>query len=163
MEDKSYEDIVAELTEMYAEDAGGGVSQTLLVFSVEGEKYAVAPAAIREIVRRTDVFPVPFLPLYVRGLLNYYSKPYAVVDLALLLDKERQDSNVFLVLNDENSVSIQVGSVKDFYECSENMRVFINENRSGFFDGAFLIDGDLVPVIDVDKIISKVREDIERA
>ena len=51
-----------------------------LIFSSGRERYAVESSAVREIVRNNSIYPVPFVPSYVRGIINYYSTPVAAVD-----------------------------------------------------------------------------------
>ena len=73
-----------------------------LVFDIRGKKYALHAEDIREIVMDIPVFYIPFVPPYIRGLINRHGEPYTVFDLNVLFEKEKQDSSTYLILNLEN-------------------------------------------------------------
>ena len=52
--------------------------------------YAIPADSVKEILRDATVFPLPFVPPYVNGVLNRYGDPYVVIDSAVLEGKEAQ-------------------------------------------------------------------------
>lgn len=53
----------------------------LVVFTLDQEEYAAPIADVQEIIRMTEVTPVPGAPEYIRGILNVHGKIVVVVDL----------------------------------------------------------------------------------
>lgn len=135
--------------------------QTVLIFAVGDNNYSIDSSSVKEIVRNVQVFSMPFLPKYIKGVLNYYSKPYAVVDILNFLDGKFLDgANIFLVLNDENNISLQITDVREFHEI-KNMQDFSNSEKANFFKGAIEFGNSTVPVLNIENIIQKIRSDIE--
>jgi len=52
-----------------------------LLFSLAGESYAIEVGRTREIIRLTEITPLPQLPSFVRGVINLRSKIVPIVDL----------------------------------------------------------------------------------
>ena len=48
------------------------ITKTWLVFSAGEKKYALLASDVREILRDVPVFPLPFVPEYLNGILNRY-------------------------------------------------------------------------------------------
>lgn len=53
----------------------------LVTFQLDREEYGVEIASVREIIRATDITPVPGAPSHVRGVINLRGKIIPVVDL----------------------------------------------------------------------------------
>ena len=58
-----------------------GLAGRYLIFSLAKESYAVEVARTREIIRLTEITPIPQLPSFVRGVINLRSKIVPIVDL----------------------------------------------------------------------------------
>lgn len=62
-----------------------------LTFELAHEEYGVPVLKVREIVRMTDITPVPRMPRHVRGVINLRGKVIPVIDLRLKLGFPQQD------------------------------------------------------------------------
>ncbi|MBE2216086.1 MAG: purine-binding chemotaxis protein CheW [Opitutaceae bacterium] len=58
-----------------------GLAGRYLLFSLAKESYAIEVARTREIIRLTEITPIPQLPSFVRGVINLRSKIVPIVDL----------------------------------------------------------------------------------
>ncbi len=126
--------------------------------------YAIPADSVKEILRDATVFPLPFVPPYVNGVLNRYGDPYVVIDSAVLEGKEAQDSFLFIVLNDESHTCLRITDVKDFFTASEKDVVHFTEAElSDYYDGTLNINGQEVFVLKVQAIIEKVGKEIAAA
>jgi len=129
-----------------------------------GNLYALPAGDVKEILRNADVFPLPFVPPYISGVLNRYGTPYVVIDPALMEGKPAQDSALFIVLNDESHSCLKIRDVKNFFPAEEKDVVrFAEEELSGFYEGTLTVDGQKALVIKVSAIIGKAGEDIAAA
>lgn len=137
--------------------------QNFLLFSINLKKYAVSSNLVRELLREVDVFPLPFVPSYVDGVLNRYGDPYVVIDPALLFNSEKQNNSLFLVFNDENKISIRISDVYDFYTIPvSEINRFTEEKSEQFFEGTFKYQSEDVLIIKKDAIVERVEKDFER-
>lgn len=142
---------------------------TWLIFTIGNSEdgnnqYAIPAESVKEILRDATVFPLPFVPLYVNGVLNRYGDPYVVIDSAVLEGKEPQKSLLFIVLNDESHTCLRITDVKDFFTASEKDMIHFSEAElSEFYDGTLKVDGHDVYVMNVQAIIEKVGKEIAAA
>ncbi|MCQ2981863.1 MAG: chemotaxis protein CheW [Treponemataceae bacterium] len=163
MSDALYNDIVAsQNTDTQSEEKASGA--TWLVFRTGSENYAIDSAEVKEIVRNTELFPLPFVPPYVKGVLNSYGIPYAVVDLSQLLGEDSTAERLFLILKNKNNVALQVADIQEFHHNSEvAFHGFTDSADAGtqLFLGTISFDDVIAPVLHATALIDKVRSDIE--
>lgn len=139
---------------------------TWLIFTIgnqsEGKNlYAIPAERVKEILRDTEVFPLPFLPPYINGVLNRYGDPYVVIDPALLEGKEAQKTFLFIVINDESHSCLRISDVKDFFSAADDEVVRFSETElSENYEGSLKINGNDVFVLNVQSIIEKVGKEI---
>lgn len=133
-----------------------------LVFTVGSENYALKSSSIREILRNNEIYPMPFVPSYIKGVLNYYGEPYAVVDIQALSGGEKLDGRLFMILKDQNKISLQVSEIQEFHSDKDVIKQKLQNNQdSTFFSGAITFDSITAPIINIKGITEKIRVDIE--
>src|SRR5262245_16604098 len=84
------EEILAQFIDKAQQDVNQGITtenreqgETLLhlvTFQLGKEEYGVEIASVQEIIRATDITPVPGAPAHVRGVINLRGKIIPVVD-----------------------------------------------------------------------------------
>lgn len=134
-----------------------------LVFKVGGRLFAIESMCVKEILRKNEVYPVPFVAPYIKGVLNFYGKPFAVMDFGIFLDAGETESSLFMILDNESDFAIQIDEVVDFY--SENdveEQIFTERAEKSYFLQVLTIGQESAPVLCVENIIKKVRDDIEK-
>ena len=140
---------------------------TYLVFKIGKENYAVESNEVREILRNNEIFPLPFVPNYIKGVLNSYGEPYAVLDLSLFFGGEAQDSALFMILKNENNLSLQVSDIQEFHSSKDiNFQKFSDKEDAGHFLGAITFSSSkdeeiTAPILELNSVIEKIRKDIE--
>ena len=138
--------------------------ETYLIFSVNESLFAFPSCDVKEILKDSQVFPVPFVPSYIKGVLNRYGDPYAVIDLASLVGEKEQNSSLFVVINDESHSCLKITDVKEFYSAAKKEIVGFSENEfSEFFDGALKIEGKEIFIINLQNFFKKVGKDLARS
>ena len=126
--------------------------------------YAIPADSVKEILRDATVFPLPFVPPYVNGVLNRYGDPYVVIDSAVLEGKEAQQSMLFIVLNDESHTCLRITDVRDFFTASEKDVIHFSEDElSAYYEGTLKVKNQEVFVLKVQAIIEKVKKEIAAA
>ncbi len=142
---------------------------TWLIFTIGNDAdsknlYAIPAENVREILRDATVFPLPFVPSYINGVLNRYGDPYVVIDSAVMEGKEAQQSFLFIVLNDESHTCLRITDVKEFFTASDKDVVHFSEAElSDFYDGTLKINEKEAFVLKVQAIIEKVGKEIAAA
>ena len=135
-----------------------------LIFTIGEKRFAIPAENVKEILRDATVFPLPFVPPYVDGVLNRYGDPYVVINPAILEGYESPQSMLFIVLNDESHSCFRITDVKDFFSATENDIVHFSEaEMSEFYEGTLNVDGQEVFVLKIQAIIEKVGKEIAAA
>ena len=135
-----------------------------LIFTIGEKRFAIPAESVKEILRDATVFPLPFVPRYVDGVLNRYGDPYVVINPAVLEGYEAPLSMLFVVLNDESHTCLRITDVKDFFTATEKDVIHFSEAElSEFYDGTLKIDGQDVFVLKIQAILEKVGKEIAAA
>lgn len=155
-----YSQIKEELAQEKVENVASKKA-TWLIFSISTKLYALPAEEIKEILRDTPIYPLPFVPEYLKGVVNRYGDPYAVVDPLLLIGSEEQTSSLFIVLNNESHTCLQITDVKNFYTASEDAVVhFAQADMSEYFEGSIMIETEQVLVLKPSAFLERVGNDL---
>ena len=100
-------------------------TKTWLVFIAGEKKYALLSSDVQEILRDAPVFPLPFVPAYINGVLNRYGEPYAVIDPLPLLGEKTQSSKLYIVLHGNAHLCLRISEVIEFFPSSESGKYYI--------------------------------------
>ena len=79
-----------------------------LIFSIKGHRYALPGSQILQIVNAQKVRALPFVPVFVEGILNIHGTPYAAVN-TLKMDEEPDNETAL------GSVVIVFGNCGQFH------------------------------------------------
>jgi purine-binding chemotaxis protein CheW len=148
-----------------------------LTFFIRGEEYAVDIQRVKEIIEYEKVTRVPTTPVHVRGVINLRGSVLPVVDLAAKFghgETEPVRTTCIVVVEtrgrDENEghlvpvglLSDAVSEVVDITAAEiEPPPAFGTHVRIDFLRGMGKLDGRLVLVLDIDRVLSPVE--IEQA
>lgn len=135
-----------------------------LLFFINNRLCALPSSSVKEILRDSIVFPLPFAPSYLNGVLNRYGDPYAVVDPAVVLGEKAQSTSLFLTLNDETHTCLRISEVKDFFEAGSTIINRFSESEiSPFFDGSLTVNQEEAMILKLDSFLERLETDIENA
>jgi purine-binding chemotaxis protein CheW len=148
-----------------------------LTFFIRREEYAVSILRVKEIIEYETVTRVPTTPLHVRGVINLRGAVLPVVDLAAKFGHPESEPSrttcIVVVETQLRGQTIVVGVVAD--AVSEVVALpagqieppppFGTNVHVDFLVGMGKLDGRLVLVLDIDRILSPVelQETIEAA
>jgi purine-binding chemotaxis protein CheW len=131
----------------------------LVTFQLGKEEYGVEIASVQEIIRATDITPVPGTPAHVRGVINLRGKIIPVVDLRtrfFLPQTEATDAQRIVVIElKEKRIGILVDSVSqvikipaDVVEEMPEEATSVDEN---FIRGVGKLDSRLIIILDLNR------------
>lgn len=134
-----------------------------VTFRLAEETYGVNVMQVQEVLRVTEIAPVPGAPHYVLGIINLRGNVVTVIDTRTrfgLDPKEIDDSSRIVIIEAENKqvVGILVDSVSEVVDLrSSEMEAAPNvgtEESAQFIQGVASVGGDLLILVDLNKLLS---------
>ncbi len=134
-----------------------------VTFRLAGETYGVNVMQVQEVLRYTEIAPVPGAPLYVLGIINLRGNVVTVVDtrqrFGLPPDKITDSTRIVIIESEKHVVGILVDSVAEvvYMRMSEieNMPSLSSENNAKFIQGVCHRNDQLLILIDLNKFLTR--------
>jgi Chemotaxis signal transduction protein len=134
----------------------------MLTFSLDNVLYGVNVSQVREVKNFEGVTPVPYAPVYVRGVTNLRGEVVPVIDLRkrFELDSNKAEtSNIMIIVQDKHPVGIMVDSVMEVLtlpksDIETNPDSLIVDKSEAVL-GIAKHDKDLIIILDLVKVISR--------
>ena len=133
-----------------------------VTFRLDGETYGINVMQVQEVLRMTEIAPVPGAPDYVIGIINLRGNVVTVIDTRKrfgLMPTEADDATrIVIIESDNNIVGILVDSVAEVVnlrgsqvETAPNVG---NEESSKYIQGVFSREEDILILVDLNKFLS---------
>lgn len=143
----------------YAEKSAGELIHHLVTFNLGKEEYGVEIATVQEIIRATDITPVPGALGHVRGVINLRGKIIPVVDLRkrfALPDAEAGDGQRIVVVElGEKRIGMLVDSVSQVIKVPSTIVEVIPEEATSldenFIQGVGKLESRLIIILDLNR------------
>ncbi|WP_162046811.1 chemotaxis protein CheW [Vibrio taketomensis] len=133
-----------------------------VTFQLEDETYGINVMQVREVLRYTEIAPVPGAPDYVLGIINLRGNVVTVIDTRSrfgLVEGEISDNTRIIVIESEHQViGILVDSVAEVVylrssEIDTTPSVGTDESAK-FIQGVSNREGKLLILVDLNKLLS---------
>lgn len=142
-------------------DANDEVLQWV-TFKLENEIYGINVMQVQEVLRYSEIAPVPGAPLYVLGIINLRGNVVTVIDTRSRFGLEPCDvtdnTRVVVIESEKQVIGILVDSVAEvvYLKASEidDAPNVGNEESAQFIQGVSNRDGELLILVDLDKLLS---------
>ena len=133
-----------------------------VTFKLENEIYGINVMQVQEVLRYSEIAPVPGAPLYVLGIINLRGNVVTVIDTRSRFGLESCDitdnTRVVVIESEKQVIGILVDSVAEVvYLKSSDIDVAPNvgnEESTQFIQGVSNRDGELLILVDLDKLLS---------
>lgn len=133
-----------------------------VTFHLEEEKYGVPVEQVKEVLRYTEITPVPGAPDYVLGIINLRGNVVTILDTRkrfALPDREPDDETRFVILEvADQTVGILVDSVSEVMRLRqteiEHAPNVGNDESSKYIQGVASRESNLLILVDLDKLLS---------
>ena len=141
-------------------------SQQYLTFTVANEVFAIAIAAIKEIIEYRLPTTVPMMPSYVRGIINLRGRVVPVIDLSVRFGRSKSEVSKrtcivvleFTQEGQQQDLSVVVDAVSAVLDIAdadvEPPSSFGARLRSDFIGGMGKIGEKFVIILDIDHVLS---------
>ncbi len=133
-----------------------------VTFRLENEKYCINVMQVQEVLRMSEIAPVPGAPAYVIGIMNLRGNVVTITDTRKrfgLGPREIDDDSRIIIVEIKNSVvGILVDSVTDVVDL-ENSEIESspnvgNEESNRYIQGVASRDNELLIVINLDNFLT---------
>lgn len=134
-----------------------------VTFKLENETYGIDVMQIREVLRSTEISPVPGSPIYVLGIINLRGNVVAIIDTRSrfgLPQKEPDDASRILILEAvDHVVGFLVDSVSEVVELRASEVESPPDTGSGdssrFISGLSNRPSGLLILVDANRLLSE--------
>ena len=138
-----------------------------VTFFLDNEKYGIKVMQVQEVLRMTDIAPVPGAPSFVLGIINLRGNVVTVIDTRRrfgLPETEADDLTRIVIIESENQVvGILVDSVAEVVdlraseiEAAPNVG---NDESSKYIQGVTHQSGELLILVDVERLLTEEEWD----
>ncbi len=134
-----------------------------VTFFLDNEKYGINVMQVQEVLRMTEIAPVPGAPDYVLGIINLRGNVVTVIDTRKrfgLPEQEADDATRIVIIEAENQVvGIVVDSVAEVVDLRasdiETAPNVGNDESSKYIQGVTSRGEQLLILVDVNKLLSE--------
>ena len=133
-----------------------------VTFRLDQEKYGINVMQVQEVLRVSEIAPVPGSPEYVLGIINLRGNVVTVIDTRKRFGLEPRElddaARIVIVESNDQVVGIMVDSVAEVVglkvsevEAAPNVGT---EDSSRFIQGVASQEGELLVIVDLNKLLT---------
>ena len=140
-------------------------------FKVNNELFAIDVMQVKEVLRFSEITPVPGSSSYIRGIINLRGNVVTVIDTRLLfsLDARKIDDDTRIIVveyNEQEVVGMVVDSVDEVVNIPQNHierapSVASDDSERRFVQGVSYYENQLIILLDLAKMLASITPVIE--
>ena len=142
------------------------IDDLYMVFVINNQKYALSSKYITEIIEILPITKVPFLPEYMKGIINLRSTIIPVMDARMRFGMEpieySERTCIIIIANEANKIGLIVDAVnevltippKQIMESTKEK----NDLKESFVNGTSQINNDIQLILDCDSLVNIVGD-----
>lgn len=127
----------------------------IIVFTLSEKYYAISTDNVDEISNKIPATIVPNAPDWVEGLINLRGNVVTLVNLCKLLQQcdDKCYNNIIILNNATEKIGILVKDVFEVTNINNDDIQRISDEVSDYLMGIVRIEGNIVNIVDLDKLI----------
>ncbi len=133
-----------------------------VTFRLKDEVYGIDVMQVKEVLRYTEIAPVPGAPGYVLGIINLRGNVVTVVDMrerfGLPTCEQTDQTRIIVIEVDEHVVGVMVDAVAEVVYLRrseiETAANIANEESARFIQGVCQKNNELLILVDLEKMLS---------
>ena len=142
------------------------IDDLYMVFVINNQKYSLSSKYITEIIEILPITKVPFLPEYMKGIINLRSTIIPVMDARMRFGMEpieySERTCIIIIENEANKIGLIVDAVnevltippKQIMESTKEK----NDLKESFVNGISQINNDIQQILDCDSLANIVGD-----
>ena len=146
------------------------IDDLCMVFIIDNQKYALSSKYITEIIEMLPITKVPFIPEYIKGIINLRSNIIPVMDARMrfgISPKEYDERTCIIIIeNNDEKIGLIVDAVNEVIHIPDGQSMKMDSNDSddkpNFIKGVSEINNEVQLILDCDSLV-KIIEDIDYA
>lgn len=142
------------------------VDDLYMVFVINNQKYALSSKYITEIIEILPITKVPFLPEYMKGIINLRSTIIPVMDARMRFGMEpieySERTCIIIIENDTNKIGLIVDAVNEVLTIpSEKIMESTSDKddvKNNFVNGISQINNEIQLILECDSLVNIVGD-----
>ena len=142
------------------------VDDLYMVFMINNQKYALSSKYITEIIEILPITKVPFLPEYMKGIINLRSTIIPVMDARMRFGMNpieySERTCIIIIENDTNKIGLIVDAVNEVLTIpSEKIMESTSDKddvKNNFVNGISQINNEIQLILDCDSLVNIVGD-----
>lgn len=134
-----------------------------LVVRIGEAAYAFEADRIKEIALDAPLHYIPFVPPYIRGLINRHGEPYTAYDLNVLFEKETLEAATFVISHfNDDRIAFMVSDISEIMKIprTDIQPITAAEAHGAYFSGVIPSDSADILVLDLAAVTAKLENDL---
>ena len=142
------------------------IDDLYLVFMINNQKYALSYKYIIEIIEIMPITKVPFLPEYMKGIINLRSTIIPVMDVRMRFGMEPIDYTertcIIIIENNINKIGLIVDAVNEFIMIPSNLIMEATSDKDDiketFVNGISQVNNEVQLILDCDSLVKIIGD-----
>ena len=142
------------------------IDDLYMVFVINNQKYALSSKYITEIIEILPITKVPFLPEYMKGIINLRSTIIPVMDARMRFGMEpieySEKTCIIIIENEANKIGLIVDAVNEVLTIPPKQIMEYtkekNDLKESFVNGISQINNDIQLILDCDSLVNIVGD-----
>jgi len=137
-----------------------GRGRRFLIFTLQGDRYAVNVENLSEVMETPATFPIPRVSQAYLGVMNFHGAPVPILDLASFLSGARPTrSGRILVLNHKvGSLALRIDTVERIVSDIRGLEVQPDEGP--LVRQSILFNKEKIPLLAVEMLMAELEEEV---
>ncbi|MFA5879110.1 MAG: chemotaxis protein CheW [Candidatus Margulisiibacteriota bacterium] len=140
------------------------MNKKILIFIVHDQEYAMEIDYVKEVIKTVEINPLPQVPDYVKGIINYRGKLIHIFEIKKLLGQKKilhDDQKKIIIVNINNLVfGFLVDDVIEVKTLNENQidlpKDLLDENFDAiFFNGIIKLEARIIYLLNIESILNQ--------
>lgn len=142
------------------------IDDLYMVFMINNQKYALSYKYIIEIIEIMPITKVPFLPEYMKGIINLRSTIIPVMDVRMRFGMEPIDYTertcIIIIENNINKIGLIVDAVNEFIMIPSNLIMEATSDKDDiketFVNGISQVNNEVQLILDCDSLVKIIGD-----
>lgn len=142
------------------------IDDLYMIFVINNQKYALSSKYITEIIEILPITKVPFLPEYMKGIINLRSTIIPVMDARMRFGMEpieySERTCIIIIENEANKIGLIVDAVNEVLTIQPKQIMKStkekNDLKESFVNGISQINNDIQLILDCDSLVNIVGD-----
>lgn len=134
-----------------------------VTFRLDGETYGVNVMEVQEVLRVSEIAPVPGAPDYVLGIINLRGNVVSVLDtrrrFGLMPHEISESTRIIIIESEEQTIGIMVDAVAEVVDVEQQeidtAPTVGSDEASRYISGVVSREGELLILVDLSRLLSE--------